>query len=184
MLDNASVYQIFYRSHVGDSKQEIARQLHVSRNCVLWHLSGRYLDEYDDRLFNRIRSMIHSEQLQLTNSKWIPLVLASYFFPQRPCPRALSRSYRLRTRIIDGLRCTTRDWISEATVGQTLPTGLLLTRPVCRLLRLENAEQEKQFLVPALRVHVPALPWKVVHRLVAIQDWTQMPFVTLTRADL
>ena len=191
MLETRKVYQIFYKSHLGESKLEIARQLGVSRNCVLWHLSGRYLDQYDDQLFRRIRPFVMRQNHDLPDGKWIPLLMASYFFPDRPSPKSLSpstryRSHAIKTSVINGVRCTKRTWINDSLRGSDAPNGLLLTHSACRQLKIDvdPSSDKRTPLVPAFCVKLPQLPWEVIHRMIEIQDWTEMPFITLTRADL
>lgn len=187
--DSATLYQIFFLAHLGHSKRFISEELAISRNCVRWHLEGRYLHQYPERLIGRISplrkpipSRVPRTPFGRLAPQWLTLQDASYFFPSRPTDRQLRRSKQfagLRTSSVDGRIATTRPDVMRFLSSMELPSGLLLSQDACRLLRSPiNQPFAACWDLPL------SLPAATLRFAVAVQNWTGLPFSALAASDL
>ena len=187
--DSATLYQIFFLAHLGHSKQFIAEELAVSRNCVRWHLEGRYFHRYPERLAGRILPLTKPNTGRVPRTPqsrldrcWLSLQDASYFFPSRPTDRQIRRSKQfqgLQTTNVAGRVVTTREEISRFLSNSELPSGLLLSQDACRLLRSPiNQPFAACWDLPL------SLPAATLRFAVAVQNWTELPFSALSASDL
>jgi hypothetical protein len=187
--DSATLYQIFFLAHLGHSKRFISEELAVSRNCVRWHLEGRYLHNYPQRFLSRILPLTKPRLDRVPRtptcrleSHWLTLQDASYFFPSRPTDRQLRRSKQfreLRTKIVAGRIATTREEIMRFLSSSELPSGLLLSQDACRLLRSPITQPFAACWDLPL-----SLPAATLRFAVAVQNWTGLPFSALASSDL
>ncbi len=187
--DPATLYQIFFLAHLGHSKRFISEELSVSRNCVRWHLEGRYIHRYPQRFLSRILPLTRPKPDRAPRTppsrlgaNWLSLQDASYFFPSRPSDRQLRRSKQfreLRTKIVAGRIATTREEIMRFLSSSELPSGLLLSQDACRLLRSPiNQPFAACWDLPL------SLPASTLRFAIAVQNWTELPFSALASCDL
>jgi hypothetical protein len=185
-LDTATIYQIFWLSHQGIPKAQIARSLGVARNTVSWHLTGRLIPQYPERLQNRVRQLTIPEPKHKQPPKdTITLPEASYFFLNRPTARTIMSHYPIRTEIRNGITVTKPEWARECALRKTPtpPTGIFVTADAAEKL-YAHSSQKRIVRIAEIPTATATVPASVVHAAVGIMTWTGMPYLTINMLDV
>jgi hypothetical protein len=185
-LDSATVYQIFWKAYSGLPKTEIARQLGVARNTVAWHLSGRLIPQYPERLRQRIQSLgtFKSRRRDIPPGM-ISIAESSYFFPTRPTVRTILAHYGMQTKIVGGVTYTTATWALEHAQQRfpNPPSGICMTIRAARTVYGETHATRSK-IVRLSEIDCRRTPASIVHAATQIMEWTQCEFVTLDELDV
>ena len=183
-LDSSTIYQIFWLSHTGFHKYEIARQLGIARNTVTSHLDGIFAYHYPHALRVRISRLSKPKKRRREIPEgFISIAESSYFFQKRPTVKTILAHYRMETRVLNGCTFTTKEWAKEYAQTRNKPgiEGVCITRKAARYLY----GIKPRFKITRLsEVDSSDTPAALVHAAIQIQRWTQMPFITLDIQDV
>jgi hypothetical protein len=183
-LDPQTVYQIFWLSHAGTPKTEIALRLRLARNTVTAHLSGRLRWQYDRKLRHRIALLtIPPINRKQPPPGMITLAESSYFFERRPTPKSILNRYELRIELVNGANFTTVEWAQECARKRNAANleGVCMTRDAAKYL---YGIRTDKLILPLLEIDSSDTPASLVSAAVGIMAWTQQDFVTLDSADV
>ena len=183
-LDSATIYQIFWLSHTGLPKYEIARRLGIARNTVTSHLEGVLAYNYPHSLRVRISRLGKPKiRRRETPEGFISIAESSYFFQLRPTVKTILGYYRMQTRIINGCTFTTKEWAKKYAQTRNRPgiEGVCITPTAARYL---YGIKQRSKLIRLSEVDSSDTPAALVHAAIEIQRWTQMPFITLDIQDV
>lgn len=186
-VDNATIYQIFWKAHQGIPIAQIARSLGVARNTVSWHLTGRLIPQYPERLQQRVRSLtIPKRRKKAPPDSRITLQEASYFFLNRPTARTIMSHYPLRTEIRNGITVTTPAWARECAAARVTnpPEGIFMTSDCASKLYGHRSKKRIVRLVEIEQVAEETAPASVVHAALGIMSWTGLPYLTINQLDV
>lgn len=194
-LDEATIYQIFFQYYAGTEIQTIAHQLGVTRNTVATHLTWSRAHLYSERLLRRIRPLRRPRAARKHPEGFIAMEEASYFFPHRPSPREIATVYcraGLKSTFHNRQRLTRREWILDFLDPPELE-GVFLTETAFKILGGTHPAHTvtvkprpgstPRRLIPTHTADRP-IPDRALRRALAIQDWTGLPYATLTLQDV
>ena len=183
-IDSATIYQIFWLSHNGMPKSEIAHRLGLARNTVLGHLAGRLSHRYPQALRKRISTLQKPHIRQRTIPPgFISLAESSYFFQIRPTVKTILQNYPMKMQQVDRKNYTRPEWVRDFVTTKNDPgiEGILMTSQAAkylygirtrgRFIRLADFDPSDE-------------PASLIHFALGIMDWTAMPFVTLDMQDV
>lgn len=183
-IEPATIYQIFWLSHNGMPKTEIALRLGLTRDTVFSHLSGRLSHRYPASLRRRISTLSKPpiRQRKIPDG-FITIAEASYFFQIRPTVKTILQMYPLPMQLVDRVNYTRKEWVREFVAQKNDPNieGILMTSQAAKYLYGVKARGRFVRLADFDSSDEPA---SLIHFALGIMDWTGMPFVTLDMQDV
>jgi hypothetical protein len=143
------------------------------------------IPQYSERLRRRVLALGRPTPRQKPPpDERITLAEASFFFWNRPTSRTILSHYPIRKEHANGMVVTTIEWARQCAMErmpQSRPTGIFATvdaarhlyktTPTSKIIKLTEIESTE------------TTPASVIHAALGIQQWTEMPYLTITMLD-